>query len=201
MRRSWIALLLGGCSRICGHASIEPASIEPASIEPAPDVMEAAAALDASSDVITSDGCIDVEADVRARYDAWSARQGGQPDFDAAVDDGMHVSRVEITDLDGDGVKEIVWSFAAPPVTDAQHVYRGGGCGAYLGELQGGVLNMEKTKHDGHADLTVEDYGSFCEGSACGCTPEVRHYEFSAGAYKENVPRRSPGSVTPCGDP
>lgn len=162
-------------------------------------------AVDASDDVLdklasAQDGCVDVEADVRARYAAWHTSGNGPDDFDAAVDDGTYLRRRALDDLDGDGVKEFAWEFITPPVDDVQHIYRGGSCSAHLGELSGGMLKLEKTKHEGFIDVFVEDWGSNCEGLPCGCTPIVSHYQMSRGVYKENKARHDPGHPGVCTD-
>ncbi len=104
----------------------------------------------------------------------------------------------EVADLDGDGVPEIMWQWGPPPITTESHLYRGGACATYLGNLgANAIVTPLKTRHEGFADIRVGDTSN-CEGAMCGCTPSTDEYALHDGKYVADPKKHVDGTITPC---
>ena len=200
IRCRWLVLLVCGCSRRDSTVAVraEPvASVAPSAAGTAPPAPEAGPP-DAHALAIADASfpeCDGVDVDAKRRFAVWA--KGDLPFREP------NASRLKRTpDLDGDGVPEIEWDFVMLPVVSEAHVYRGGACPtAHLATLTTGGVVLDPGTHGGHRDFRTENYGDFCEGSPCGCVPEIRHYVWSGAEYREDPKQRVEGRTTPCGDP
>ena len=191
----WLALVLSCGAGRC-HCGAEPARPEPAlttsvvvPVVDASDANDAADVVDASGDGAVAEaedeladgGCVDVVLDAKYR-----ARKECDDEPDKCAGDPYPTS-----DLDGDGIPEVLFAIGGHSYNEWVYLYRGGSCTAFIGKLATSPT-AQKTRHEGWADLATDDTSS-CEGVGLswGCEDDRSVYVFHDGRYREDPARRS----------